>query len=126
MSRKPIRIAASALQSGIYKPSKGGAEVALSQGDRVRIVIDRWPSRAGIDPSEIRRALGREIALTIPSDGVAVTEALNAGTPLSLAAPGSRFAKAFAQLADAVAGARTPDTAAVAAAAVPEPEGVTA
>jgi pilus assembly protein CpaE len=74
---------------------------ALGRDERVRIVVNRSPSRGGVEPAEIRRALGRAIAVTIPSDA-AVTSALNAGTPLVLEAPGAKLSRSFQQVADAV------------------------
>ena len=49
---------------------------------RSQVVLNRWPSRSGVPLADVERALGRKVALAIPSEGVAVTRALNTGISL--------------------------------------------
>ena len=49
---------------------------------RSQVVLNRWPSRSGVPLADVERALGRKVALAIPSEGAAVTRALNTGISL--------------------------------------------
>lgn len=78
------------------------AAPALRVDERVRLVVNRWPGKAGVDVPEIERALGRRVALTIGSDGAAVTQALNSGLSVLDPTARVRVAKSYRDLADLV------------------------
>lgn len=84
----------------------------LRSEQRTKLVVNRFPSRAAVDVAEIERALGRKVALTIASDGAAITAALNTGIPVVDPRAHVRGAKSFRDLADLVAGQAGPARAA--------------
>ena len=66
---------------------------------RSQIVLNRWPSRAGVPLADVERALGRKVAITIPSDGAAMTRALNTGVSVLDRRAGLKSAGRFRDLA---------------------------
>ena len=71
--------------------------------DRTLIVANRAPSKVGVTVPEIERALGMPVAAQIPSDGVAITKAINEGVSLMDPKADLRVARAFRGLADLLA-----------------------
>ena len=88
---------------------------------RTVLVVNRFPSKAGVTKPEIEHGLGRPIIGAVPSDGIAVTGAINEGRSLVETHP--RFRKLFEQIADAVVGelnaVKTPSAPATRGAAAP-------
>ena len=80
------------------------ATTPLLADDRTLIVVNRHPGKAGIPLSDIERALGRPVAMTIPSEGVGITEAINQGISLfdARARTGARASRSVAKLAQLV------------------------
>lgn len=81
-----------------------------SLGLRARgvLVVNRHPGRTGVALKDVELGLGLPVRATIPSDGVAVTDAINRGIPA--AAAGTRLGRSFRELADrlgSVASARS-------------------
>jgi len=70
---------------------------------RSHVVLNRWPSRAGVPLADVERALGRKVALSLPSEGAAVTRALNTGLSLLDRRAGVKSASRFRDLARLVA-----------------------
>ena len=79
------------------------AAPALRSEARTKLVVNRFPSRAAVDVAEIERALGRKVMVTIPSDGAAITTALNTGISILDPRAHVRGAKGYRDLADLVA-----------------------
>jgi pilus assembly protein CpaE len=71
---------------------------------RSLVVVNRSPAKAGLEPRDIERALGRGLTSTIPSDGVGVTEAINRGSALVDSRAHPRIGQSFRQLADLLVG----------------------
>ncbi len=69
--------------------------------ERVSIVANRIGSPGAVTRAEIEEALEREIAFELPDDA-AVPEAINRATPVMMADPSSRFARALSALARSV------------------------
>lgn len=71
-----------------------------SLGLRARgvLVVNRHPGRTGVALKDVELGLGLPVRATIPSDGVAVTDAINRGIPA--AAAGTRLGRSFRELAD--------------------------
>lgn len=81
----------------------GSRELRLDQGDgRVLMVANRMPSKGGLSDGEVRHALSRPLAGSIPSDGGAVVEALNRGIPAVDPRLHSRATPGLQLLAEAV------------------------
>ena len=70
---------------------------------RSHVVLNRWPSRAGVPLADVERALGRKVALSLPSEGATVTRALNTGLSLLDRRAGVKSASRFRDLARLVA-----------------------
>jgi pilus assembly protein CpaE len=66
---------------------------------RSHVILNRWPSRAGVPLADVERALGRKVALSLPSEGAAVTRALNTGLSLLDRRAGVKSASRFRDLA---------------------------
>jgi pilus assembly protein CpaE len=80
---------------------------------KVRYLVNRADAAAGIDPSDLRTALGREPEYRIRSEGQVVGPASNQGAPYVIAEPGANVsrdtievARALFSIAAAPAGAR--------------------
>jgi len=71
--------------------------------DRTVIVANRAPSKVGVSVAEMERALGMPVAAQVPSDGVAVTKAINEGMSMMDPRANVRVARAFRDLADTLA-----------------------
>ena len=65
--------------------------------DKVRLVINRYSSDAGLNRDAIETALGQKVYQTVPSDYESVQRALVDGRSI---APASSFGKSLAALAD--------------------------
>lgn len=66
------------------------------------VAVNRWPGKAGLNVTDMQRALGRSVGITIPSDGVGVTEAINRGFALLDSRAHSKVGNSFRELADLV------------------------
>ncbi|MDP9266367.1 MAG: AAA family ATPase [Chloroflexota bacterium] len=82
------------------------AMAARGLDGRTVLVVNRFPTKAGVTKPEIEHGLGRPVVASIPSDGIAVTGAMNEGRSLFESLP--RFRKLFEQLAESVVGELTP------------------
>ncbi|MHB8630924.1 MAG: response regulator [Candidatus Limnocylindria bacterium] len=80
-----------------------GRQPSLDLDERSLVVVNRSPGAASIPILDVERALERSVAVTIQSEGVAVTRAANAGEPL--AGRGTSAARSFAGLAEQIASA---------------------
>ena len=87
-------------------PSVKNAKIALDtlratdfDTGKVQIMVNRANSKARLDLAELERALGQEVAASIPSDRL-VPQSVNEGVPAVTFSPRSRVAKAFHALAD--------------------------
>lgn len=70
----------------------------LSLGtDKIRIVLNRANSNVGFPPDEVAKALGKKVAIRLPSD-IAVPRSVNGGTVVSIEAPKARVSKALEKL----------------------------
>jgi len=74
----------------------------LRLDDKALFIGNRMPAKVGLSIADISRAFGREFAMTIPSEGVGVTEAINRGLSLFDARVNPRLAKHYKRLADVV------------------------
>ena len=61
------------------------------------VVVNRYSPRFGLQIPEIESALGMTVGLSLASEGMAITQAINAGTMVT-----GRIGEAFGQLADLV------------------------
>ncbi len=87
-------------------PSVKNAKIALdtlrASGypmGRVHLLVNRVNSKARLDLVELERALGMEVAASVPSDRL-VPQSVNEGVPAVAMSPRSKVAKAFEALAD--------------------------
>ncbi len=71
---------------------------------KVRYLVNRADAAAGIDPSDLRTALGREPEYRIRSDGRVVGPASNAGNPYVTADPGANVSQDTIAVARALFG----------------------
>lgn len=96
--------------------------MVTATGERLRLdqralfVGNRMPARAGLSVADISRAFGHEFAVTIPSEGVGVTEAINRGISFFDARVNPRIARHYQRLADIVVNSLQPASAAPAGA----------
>ncbi|HEV8229869.1 MAG TPA: AAA family ATPase [Candidatus Limnocylindria bacterium] len=72
------------------------------QNGKADLVLNRWPSRWGVPPTEVEKALGKKVALAIPSEGASIVRALNSGIAVVDRRAGVR-SKAFRDLTRLVA-----------------------
>ena len=96
------------LDSLSLKNTKLGLETLDLMGfdlGRMRLILNRSGSRVGITTDDVRTVIGREPDVLIPSDRE-IPRAVNEGTPIVLAKPGSEAARAFGKLADSFVVAR--------------------
>jgi pilus assembly protein CpaE len=79
---------------------------------KVQYLVNRADAAAGIDPAELRQALGREPEFKIRSEGPVVGPASNQGAPFVTAEPNAGVSKDMAEVAKvlfgAAAGSRRP------------------
>jgi pilus assembly protein CpaE len=71
---------------------------------KVRYLVNRADSAAGIDPSDLRTALGREPEYRIRSEGPVVGPASNQGAPYVTAEPGANVSRDTIEVARALFG----------------------
>ncbi|HJP89188.1 MAG TPA: response regulator [Candidatus Limnocylindrales bacterium] len=71
---------------------------------KVQYLVNRADASAGIDPTDLRRALGREPEYSIRSDGPTVGPASNQGAPFVTAEPGSGVSKDVIEVARSLFG----------------------
>lgn len=74
----------------------------LRLDERCLLIGNRMPGRVGLSVAEISRAFGREFAVTIPSEGAGITEAINRGLSLFDSRVNQRIARHYEHLADVV------------------------
>ena len=70
---------------------------SLELDRRGLIVVNRYSNRFGVQLPEIESGLGKSVAMTLASEGMAITQAINQGTVLT-----GRIGDAFGNLADLV------------------------
>jgi MinD-like ATPase involved in chromosome partitioning or flagellar assembly len=87
-------------------PSVKNAKIALDTLQksgypmgRIHLLVNRVNSKARLDLVELERALGMEVAASVPSDRL-VPQSVNEGVPAVAMSPRSKVAKAFEALAD--------------------------
>lgn len=80
---------------------------ALRTEPRNPLVLNRYPSRVGLDLREVERGLGRGVSVAVPSRGVEMTRAVNEGIATSRAGTDPTVAHAMGRLADLVSGRET-------------------
>jgi pilus assembly protein CpaE len=73
--------------------------VDLGLDGRMLVVVNRFPGKAGLPITEIAKALGHEVAATIPSEGITVTDAINRGLSLLDSRAKVRLARHYHSLA---------------------------
>lgn len=73
---------------------------------KVRYLVNRADSNAGIDPADLARALGRVPEYTVRSEGAIVVSANNQGVPFVLSQPDSGVARDVERLAAGLFSAR--------------------
>lgn len=66
------------------------------------IVANRYPAKVGLGLGEMEKALGKKISLSIPSEGVAITKAINQGLSALDTRARARTSQSFIDLADLV------------------------
>jgi pilus assembly protein CpaE len=69
--------------------------------NRIRVVLNRANSNVGLKRSEVEAALETKVSFELPSDR-AVPLAVNRGQPAVLSEPGSDFARAIKEMANAI------------------------
>lgn len=74
------------------------AQVLGYPPDKIRIVLNRATSWAGIDSKDIEARLGQPIAGRLPSDGQLATTAMNQGTPFVILNRSSPLSRAVVEL----------------------------
>ena len=71
---------------------------------KVRYLVNRADAAAGIDPSDLRTALGREPEYRIRSEGQVVGPASNQGAPYVISEPGANVSRDTIEVARALFG----------------------
>lgn len=105
------------------KNTKQTLEYFARQGvprDRTALVLNRFPSIKGVTLHDIQQHLRHPIQANLPSDGPAVTYAVNKGVPVVESHPQSWVAQSFLKLAAWLAG----DDVATISSAAPSPAAV--
>ncbi len=64
------------------------------------IVANRYPGKVGLGMPEMEQALGKKVSLTVPSEGIAVTQAINQGILALDTRARVRISQSFVELAD--------------------------
>ena len=62
------------------------------------VVLNRYHSDWGFDPETVSRAIGRSVALLMPTDDKAAIEAVNRGSPVLLTAPHAPISRRLLEL----------------------------
>lgn len=75
----------------------------LRLDEKALVVANRYPGKAGLSRDDMTKAFGRRIAITIPSEGVAVTDAINRGISLLDSRLHVRIARQYHELAALIA-----------------------
>ena len=75
---------------------------------KVRYLVNRADSAAGIEVADLERALGRVPEHTVVSDGRLVTQSNNEGVPFVLASPNAQVSMDILRVALEILGARNP------------------
>jgi pilus assembly protein CpaE len=75
---------------------------------KVRYLVNRADSAAGIEAGDLARALGRVPEHTVVSDGRLVTQSNNEGVPFVLASPKAQVSMDILRVALEILGARNP------------------
>jgi pilus assembly protein CpaE len=75
-------------------------EQAGIDGERVRLVINRFGQAKELPLSQAEEALGRKIAYLVPDDPKTINAANNAGEPAVFRSPSSRVAQSIVQMAN--------------------------
>ena len=88
---------------------------------KVQYLVNRADSNAGIDPADLRTALGREPEYRIRSEGPVVGPASNQGAPFVTAEPGAGVSQDVLQIARYLVGAKGGGVAAVGGRATASP-----
>jgi len=70
--------------------------------EKPRLVVNRHPSKGGVELSEIEQSLGLEALATVPSDGMVVTAAINEGVPVAQKSATSPTVRSLTKLAEAL------------------------
>jgi pilus assembly protein CpaE len=71
---------------------------------RTRLVVNRHPSRGGVELNEIEQSLGLKVLTTVPSDGQLITQAINEGITVQQKQAGSVAVRQLNYLAAQLAG----------------------
>jgi Flp pilus assembly CpaE family ATPase len=71
--------------------------------EKLLIVANRYPGKAGLSKDDMAKAVGRKIGATIPSEGATVTDAINRGLSLLDTRARVRIARQYHELAALVA-----------------------
>jgi pilus assembly protein CpaE len=81
------------------------ATAPLLSEERTLVVLNRYPGKVGLPLADIERGLARTVAVTIPSEGVGITEAINQGISLfdARARVGVRASRGIERLAQLIA-----------------------
>jgi pilus assembly protein CpaE len=77
--------------------------------ERVRLVINRYGQAKELPPEEVEPIIGLRIAHLVPDDPRAVNGANNAGVPVVLKSPSSKFTASLLTLADSLLPAPPPN-----------------
>lgn len=89
------------------KNTKQSLEYFARQGvprERIALVLNRFPSVKGVTMQDIQQHLRHPVQANLPSDGPAVTYAVNKGVPVMESHPQSWVAQSFLKLAAWIAG----------------------
>ena len=76
------------------------AERLVQQTNRLKLVVNRDGAKGCLPPTEVRRALGREVLAFLPNDSVNLMEAANAGRPVVSDRPRAKWSKSVQRLAE--------------------------
>ena len=88
---------------------------------KVQYIVNRADSSAGIDPADLRTALGRDPEFRVRSEGPVVGPASNQGAPFVTAEPGAGVSQDVLQIARYLVGAKGGGVAAVGGRATASP-----
>jgi pilus assembly protein CpaE len=78
------------------------ARPELRLEEKALVVANRYPGKAGLSRDDMTKAFGRKIAVTIPSEGISVTDAINRGVSLLDSRLRVRIARHYHELAAVV------------------------
>ena len=76
------------------------AATPMLSDERVRIVLNRHPGKAGVSIADVERNLNRRVSATVASEGVGVTEAINQGISMFDSRARVRVRRSYANLAE--------------------------